>query len=619
MEMARTQSPVETAKPDVGVRKTRPRRRATTKGASWRSIVSWGRRILAVVTIVPSTVVLLALLLSLAEYTLQPHSIDLDTIEVPEALSKTGFTSEIATRRLRDAIQTVQGGAAGRMSRAAVIADQDLPTATVPKTGISLKTLAAAIRSLVPAWQHEVSGEFIPSGKGLSLRLRLNGQLIFSETTPSIDVDAAEALLGNGVHGGAFKIIQETQPSLAASILYAGGRGDIAAASLAADLVINSLPPDDENVPWAFNLKGVIAEDRGDIAQAVALLKKAPMLAAAHVNLGDIYDDQKNPDEAIKEYQAAIRLDPKFAGAHVNLGYLYQRLQKPDAAIAEYQLALRLDPKSAAPHTNLGLLYADQGHLDDARAEYQLAILLDPKNATPHNGLGVVYAKQDKPDDAIAEFRNTIQLDPKYAFPHNNLGQLYNTQGNPDGAIAEFQLAIQLDPKFALPHNGLGEIYADQNKPDDAIAEFRSAIQLDPKDPSPHSDLGQLYADHGNPEGAITEYQLAIQLDPKLAAPHIGLGVVYDGQGRLDDAIAEFRSAIQLDPENPMGYANLGHTLQELAASSAGAEKLQRLQDACQAFIQASKLASDDPSYTASISDIDGLMKGQGHCAAGGK
>ncbi len=52
-------------------------------------------------------------------------------------------------------------------------------------------------------------------------------------------------------------------------------------------------------------------------------------------------------DEAISEYQTALRLDPSLSEAHYNLAVLYVReKQSPELAAQSFQRFLDLDPES---------------------------------------------------------------------------------------------------------------------------------------------------------------------------------------------------------------------------------------------------------------------------------
>jgi tetratricopeptide (TPR) repeat protein len=513
----------------------RPRKRSKKKRSGqrqWERIKSWGKIAAAIFAGGPSAVIAIWVLGSLLILTFHRHSLDLDAIGVLETLSKVGFTSKVATQHLRDAIYAVQQRAQTNMALTGVDTDWELSEITIPKTGLSLQSVAVAVRSLLPGWRHEVSGEFVQSGNGISLQLRHNGRVIFSETAKDADPDAADTLLRKDLQGGAFKVVKETQPYVAASALYGDGRSDeqVTAAEKEADQIIASLPATDENVIWAINLKGVIADVRGEYPEAEALLKKLPRFAGARLNLGNVYDHQHKPAMAITEYQAAIWLDPKLASPDANLCNVYDEQHRLEIAIVECQAAIQLDPKSAPSHTNLGRVYHDQHKLEMAIAEDKTAILLNPQLAMPHNNLGKVYDEQAKPEMAIAEFQTAIRLDPRLALPHANLCKVYYDQQKLETAIVECQEAIQLDPKLALPHAHLCKVYDEQHKLEIAMLECQTAIQLDPKDATYHNNLGKVYQDQHKPEMAIAEFQKAIQLDPKSALPHSNLGIVYYDQ-----------------------------------------------------------------------------------------
>jgi protein O-mannosyl-transferase len=76
-------------------------------------------------------------------------------------------------------------------------------------------------------------------------------------------------------------------------------------------------------------------------------------VAPAHYNLGTAFTLARKYDEAIYEFQRAIRLDPAYANAHNNLGNVYFAQKKYDDAIREFSEAVRLQPDSASAQRNL--------------------------------------------------------------------------------------------------------------------------------------------------------------------------------------------------------------------------------------------------------------------------
>jgi tetratricopeptide (TPR) repeat protein len=64
-----------------------------------------------------------------------------------------------------------------------------------------------------------------------------------------------------------------------------------------------------------------------------------------HYNLGVAYAQAKFSNEAIEEYEKAIKFDPSNADAYYNLGLLYETVDaNPEKAIANYRKYLEIGP-----------------------------------------------------------------------------------------------------------------------------------------------------------------------------------------------------------------------------------------------------------------------------------
>ena len=95
-----------------------------------------------------------------------------------------------------------------------------------------------------------------------------------------------------------------------------------------------------------------------------------------NIALGLAYERQGRSEEAIREFQAALRIRPNDAVAHCDLGMVYAQLGRMDEAISEFQAALRIYPNYADAHCGLGVVYGQLGRLAEARQEAQLALQL---------------------------------------------------------------------------------------------------------------------------------------------------------------------------------------------------------------------------------------------------
>jgi tetratricopeptide (TPR) repeat protein len=200
----------------------------------------------------------------------------------------------------------------------------------------------------------------------------------------------------------------------------------------------------------------------------------------AHNNLGAALLGKGQIDEAIRQYQEAIRLNPGYAEAHNNLGAALLGKGQTDEAIRQYQEALRLKPDYANAHSNLGIALARKGQIDEAIRQYQEAIRLKPDHVDAHNGLGVALDKKGQTDEAIRQLQEAIRLKPDHADAHYNLGVACYQQGRADEAIRQFQKALRLKPDHAQAHNNLGVALGLKGQTDEAIRQFQEALRLQP-------------------------------------------------------------------------------------------------------------------------------------------
>ncbi len=99
----------------------------------------------------------------------------------------------------------------------------------------------------------------------------------------------------------------------------------------------------------------------GDYGRALGVLldaqEIAPGDARIKANLADVFRRLGRPEEGIRYYREAIRLDPNFTEAHYELGDLYLKLGRYDSAELRLRQALKLDPKHDQATLALVILY----------------------------------------------------------------------------------------------------------------------------------------------------------------------------------------------------------------------------------------------------------------------
>jgi tetratricopeptide (TPR) repeat protein len=114
------------------------------------------------------------------------------------------------------------------------------------------------------------------------------------------------------------------------------------------DLLARALPPAEQAA--VHNKRGVALVSMNRKAEALqdfsAALALAPAFAPALVNVGNVFLEDGNVEEAVVQYLAALRSDEGYALAHFNLGAAYKKLGRHTDAVRELRTAARLEARA---------------------------------------------------------------------------------------------------------------------------------------------------------------------------------------------------------------------------------------------------------------------------------
>jgi hypothetical protein len=107
-----------------------------------------------------------------------------------------------------------------------------------------------------------------------------------------------------------------------------------------------------------------------------------------------------------------LRDDPDNPALLNELGNLLVQYGRLQQAIAQYQKAVKIQPDLAIAWNNLGVASTAAGRFADGERAYRRAIKLNPAYALAYYNLGASFDQRDKYDDAIAYYQRAIELDP---------------------------------------------------------------------------------------------------------------------------------------------------------------------------------------------------------------
>ncbi len=215
----------------------------------------------------------------------------------------------------------------------------------------------------------------------------------------------------------------------------------------------------------AWHRLGLLAQQRGDLAQAVEHFRRAVACGgtdAAHWNnLGVLLTMIGNTADAVAAYEQALELRPDYAEAHNNLGTTLERRGQMDRAVECHRHATRCKASYVEAYDNLGTALKGQGKSEEAAAAYRQALALKPDFAVSHNNLGIVLQEQGNLAAAMESYRRALRLQPNYADASNNLATALKEQGMFEESVSQYRATLKLQPDHALAYYNLSQFVAE--------------------------------------------------------------------------------------------------------------------------------------------------------------
>jgi protein O-mannosyl-transferase len=198
--------------------------------------------------------------------------------------------------------------------------------------------------------------------------------------------------------------------------------------------------------------------------------------------------------------------------ARNNLGNALAAQGRFDEAIDQFQKALKIDPNDVDAAYNLGNTLAQQGNFEAAGKQLEHALQIKPDNAMAAYDLGNVRVRQKRFDEAIDQFRNALKSDPALARANYNLAQIFSQQGKLDEAIRNYRLVLRSDPAHVKARYYLAVALAEQGDFQGAGKEFQESLRIEPNLAEAHAGLARALTAQGNKDEAVWHYQEAVRL-----------------------------------------------------------------------------------------------------------
>jgi tetratricopeptide (TPR) repeat protein len=323
------------------------------------------------------------------------------------------------------------------------------------------------------------------------------------------------------------------------------------------------------------------------------------------LNLARLYAESGDLQHAAKSIEA-VPVDGRTPKMEFTLGALYDQMKQPKDAIAAYKRAEDMEPGDLQTVDALAQALLNNDQLDDALKQYKDLAEANPDDAEPLIHIAEIERRQGKYEDALTVVRKARKIDPNSLEAGFNEGLLLDILGRLDEAIQVYDEMVD-SPQISHANGAyteeeknnrsiflerLGTVCLEENKVDQAMAAYQKMI-----------DLGGSIAVRGY-QGEIDAYRgahefdkslevakKAVAADPKDSDLKLMLAGEIADQGHPDDGLAMAKSL--LDGATPDEQRGIWFAIGQMDV------RLHRWKDAEDAFDKGEPLATkkEDRTY----------------------
>jgi tetratricopeptide (TPR) repeat protein len=254
-------------------------------------------------------------------------------------------------------------------------------------------------------------------------------------------------------------------------------------------------------------------------------------------------------DQAINDYRTILKRYPDAAPIRSDLGAALAAAGRYQEAIVEYQRALRLQPLPQI-RLNLALAYYKAVELTEAAGELQPLHASDPGNLKIALLLGDCYFR-------LGEYKKAVELlEPlEAAHPEEQaLNYLLGIALISDGQVGKGEVLVNKilrDGNSAEAHLMLGAARMEVYDASGAVDELSEAVKLDPKLPLAHYLYGKALLTLGNRSEAMENFREELAIDPNEFGSNLYLGVLLNQGENYPEAVPYVARALQVRPDDP--------------------------------------------------------------------
>lgn len=222
-------------------------------------------------------------------------------------------------------------------------------------------------------------------------------------------------------------------------------------------------------------------------------------------------------EEALKDFDAAVREAESDAPTYQQRGYALARLGKIKEAIADLTKAIALRRDDPFAYLARGWVRISAGEFASGIEDCSKAIELAPGDADAYLQRAYARNRIGEFERSIADCTHAIELGATNSRVFAQRGFARAAQRDYDGALSDYDRAIMIEPNNADHYDRRSCLHCFLGHRAQAIADLSNAIRIAPGSAELYSRRARLFAEVGDDRGAEDDLRIAKRLgyDPE--------------------------------------------------------------------------------------------------------
>lgn len=272
-----------------------------------------------------------------------------------------------------------------------------------------------------------------------------------------------------------------------------------------------------------------------DVSQSI---EHNPFLTDAYELRGVIRQNQGKSEQALEDYEAALKMLPENRSLLFNKANVLSDLKRYDESLSTFDKLIKRFPRFENAYIGKARLLLERNDTVEALNNVGKALELNRNSLNAHLLEAEINMNGDKEKRAMAlnHMDEAIKLNPKNPGFFINRAYLRHKQDDYFGAMSDYDYAIQLDPDNFVAHYNRAMLCTEVRDFDKALADFNEVIRINPNEHRTLYNRAIVYREKQDYKNALADVTKVIESFPTLAAAYF---LRYDIKRSMGDRTAQ--------------------------------------------------------------------------------